>query len=133
MTRADWWTYPAPRLTVAGTDTQTYTVNVPSTTRYLKVAVSHPGLGAACCNGMFYDVTVKDAAGAVVATGTEAGSTGTTSAFVDLRAVSPKVKYGAFTVEVSGFLAASDPDTLDSDSLLGRMITVQVAQVIAGR
>ncbi|HUR16994.1 MAG TPA: S8 family serine peptidase, partial [Candidatus Limnocylindrales bacterium] len=133
VTRSDWWTYPAPRLTVAGTDTQTYTINVPSTVGYLKVTVSHPGLGAVCCNGMYYDVTVKDAAGAVVATGTEADSTGTTSAFVDLRGVSPAVKYGAFTVEVSGFLAASDPDTLDSDSLLGRMITVQVAQVVAGR
>lgn len=45
----------------------------------------------------------------------------------------PKVKYGTFTVEVSGFLAASDPDTLDSESLLGRMITLQVAQVTVGR
>jgi serine protease AprX len=81
---------------------------------------------------MFYDVTVKDAAGKVVATGTEAASTGTTHAFVDLRSVAP-VKYGAFTVEVSGFLAASDPDTIDSDSLTGRMITLAVAQVIAAR
>ena len=30
-------------------------------------------------------------------------------------------------------MAASDPDTLDSDSALGRMVTLQVAQVIAGR
>jgi hypothetical protein len=28
--------------------------------------------------------------------------------------------------------AASDPDTLDSDSLLGRMVTLQVAQATAG-
>jgi hypothetical protein len=26
--------------------------------------------------------------------------------------------------------AASDPDTLDSDSLLGRMVTLQVAQLV---
>jgi len=34
---------------------------------------------------------------------------------------------------VSGQYAAADPDTLDSDSLLGRMVTLSVAQVIAGR
>ena len=45
----------------------------------------------------------------------------------------PKLKYGTFTVEVSGFLSSSDPDTLDSESLLGRMITLQVAQVTVGR
>jgi hypothetical protein len=31
---------------------------------------------------------------------------------------------------VSGELAVSDPDTLDSESLLGRMVTLQVAQLV---
>jgi serine protease AprX len=41
------------------------------------------------------------------------------------------VTFGAFSVDVSGEYAASDPDTLDSDSLLGRMVTLQVAQLTA--
>ena len=59
---------------------------------------------------------------------------GTATAFIDLRSFhNPPVAYGAFTCEVSGQYAASDPDTLDSASLLGRMVTLSVAQVIAGR
>jgi serine protease AprX len=134
VVRSDIWTYPAPRATVAGTtDTRSYTVSVPSTVRYLKATLSHPSTTVVSGNNMFYDFTVKDAAGKVVATGTELASAGTTSAFVDLSKVSPKVKYGTFTIEISGFLAVSDPDTVDSESLLGRMITLQVAQVNAGK
>jgi serine protease AprX len=33
---------------------------------------------------------------------------------------------------VVGNYAASDPDTLDSESLLGRMVTLQIAQVATG-
>ena len=44
----------------------------------------------------------------------------------------PAVTYGAFTFEVRGELAVSDPDTLDSESLLGRMVTLQVAQLKDG-
>jgi serine protease AprX len=40
------------------------------------------------------------------------------------------VVYGAFTFEVSRELSISDPDTLDSESLLGRMVTLQVAQLV---
>jgi len=36
----------------------------------------------------------------------------------------------AFTFDVSGFYAASDPDTLDSDSALGRVVALQVAQLV---
>jgi hypothetical protein len=43
------------------------------------------------------------------------------------------IKYGTFTIEISGFLAVSDPDTFDSDSLLGRMNTLQVAWVNPGK
>jgi serine protease AprX len=132
VVRSDLWTYPAPRVSVAGSDTQTYTVAVPSTTRFLKVTIAHPGLGVVCCNGMMYDVTVTDAAGTAVAQTTELTTNGSASAFVDLSKVTPKVKYGTFTVRVVGQLAASDPDTFDSDSLLGRMITTQVAQLVAG-
>jgi serine protease AprX len=74
---------------------------------------------------------VRDAAGQLVGVTTEAPTgAGTASLFVDLRAFRvPPVVYGAFTFEVSGELAVSDPDTLDSESLLGRMVTLQVAQL----
>ena len=57
---------------------------------------------------------------------------GTNSAFIDLRSIDG-IQYGVFTIEISGFLAVSDPDTFDSDSLLGRMNTLQVAWVNAGK
>ena len=134
VTRSDLWTYAAPRATVAGTtDARSYTIAVASSVKYLKVTLSHPSTTVLIGNNMFYDVTVKDAAGKVIGTGTEVGSAGTTTVFVDLAKVAGGVKYGNFTVDTSGFLAVSDPDTFDSDSLLGRMITVQVAQVVAGK
>jgi len=36
---------------------------------------------------------------------------------------------GTYTFDVVGDYAASDPDTLDSDSVLGRMVTLHVAQL----
>jgi serine protease AprX len=133
VSRSEFWTYAPPRATVAGTtDTHTYRFNVSSTTRYLKVTLSHPSTTVLIGNNMFYDVTVMDGAGTVIATGEELASAGTNSAFIDLRSISG-IKYGVFTVEISGFLAVSDPDTFDSDSLLGRMNTLQVAWVNAGK
>jgi serine protease AprX len=136
VTRTDMWTYDAPRGTVAGTDSHTYAVAVPLGTTHVKVTLSHPSLAVVGINGTSYVVTVRDAAGQVLGTTTESltAGAGTASAFIDLRSfANPPVAYGAFTFEVSGEYAASDPDTLDSDSLMGRMVTLQVAQVIAGR
>ena len=136
VTRTDMWTYDAPRGTVAGTDSRTYAVAVPIGTTHVKVTLSHPSLAVIGINGTSYTVTVRDAAGQLLGTTTESFTqgAGTASAFIDLRSfANPPVAYGAFTFEVSGEYAASDPDTLDSDSLLGRMVTLQVAQVIAGR
>jgi len=53
---------------------------------------------------------------------------GTASAFIDLSQAGPVV-YGSFSFDVSGAYAAADPDTLDSDSLLGRVVALQVAQL----
>lgn len=70
---------------------------------------------------MSYTVTVRDAAGPVLGTTTEAAAgAGTASVFIDLRS------FGR------GELAISDPDTIDSESLLGRMVTLQVAQITEG-
>jgi serine protease AprX len=134
VTTSDFWTYGAPRLAIAGTDSHTYSATVLKTTRFLKISLAHPSLSAVGVNLMQYDVTIKDASGKVVGTTTDdlAQSTGLASAFIDLTQVSGGVTYGTFTFEVVGQYAASDPDTLDSDSALGRMVTLQVAQVIAG-
>ena len=133
VVRSELWTYPAPRATVAGTtDARSYTISVPSTVRYLKATFSHPSLTVLLGNYMVYDMTIRDAAGTVIATGTELDSAGTNSAFIDLRSIS-RIKYGTFTIELSGFYAVSDPDTFDSESLLGRMNTLQVALVNAGK
>ncbi|HYM53535.1 MAG TPA: hypothetical protein VEW45_08715 [Candidatus Dormibacteraeota bacterium] len=40
------------------------------------------------------------------------------------------VIFGPRTEERGGELAISDPDTLDSESLLGRMVTLQAAQLV---
>jgi serine protease AprX len=136
VTRTDLWQYDAPRGTVAGTDTHTYAVAVPVGTTHVKVTLSHPSLAVVGINGTSYTVTVRDAAGQVLGTTTESltEGAGTASAFIDLRSFNnPAVAYGAFTFEVRGEYAASDPDTLDSDSLLGRVVALQVAQVVAGR
>lgn len=128
--RSDLWTYNAPRATL-GTDTHTFSAPVPVGTTHVKVVIAHPSLAVVGLNGTQYTVTVKDAAGKVIGTTTEApleAGSGTASVLVDLAAKG--AKFGAFTFDVVGDYALSDPDGLDSDSLLGRMVTMQVAQLV---
>jgi serine protease AprX len=128
VTRADFWTYDAPRATVAGTDSKTFTAPVALGVQQLKVTLSHPSLAAVGANATSYVVTVTDPDGQVVGTTTETidEGSGTATALVDVAAV------GTYTFDVSGEYAASDPDTLDSDSVLGRMVTLHVAQLRRG-
>ena len=130
VSRSDMWQYTAPPATFAGTDSHTYTAPVALGTGFIKVTLSHPSLAVVGINGTSYDVTVKDAAGKVLGTTTESitAGAGTASVLINLANAGP-VAYGTFTFEVSGFYAASDPDTLDSDSLLGRVVALQVAQL----
>lgn len=129
--RSDFWTYDAPRVAVAGSDHRTFATSVPRNVTHLKVTLSHPSGAVLGENLMNYTVTVRDAAGQLLGTTTEAvAGAGTASVFIDLRSFqNPPVTFGAFTFDVSGELAVSDPDTIDSESLLGRMVTLQVAQV----
>jgi serine protease AprX len=125
--KSDFWTWDAPRVAVAGSDSRTFTTNVPSTTTHLKLTLSHPSLAVVGSNGMIYTVTVIDGTGQVLGTTTESTSgAGTSSLFLDLRAKAAHP--GTFTFQVSGQRAVSDPDTLDSESLLGRVVVLQVAQ-----
>jgi serine protease AprX len=85
-------------------------------------------------SGMEYTVTVRDATGRVLGTTTEAPilGAGTGYLFLDLRTFTPRPTPGVLSFDVSGELAASDPDTLDSESLLGRMVTLTVVQLKVG-
>jgi serine protease AprX len=131
VARSDLWTYDAPRVAVAGSDHRTYAAAVAANVTDLKVTLSHPSGAVVGENLMNYTVTVRDAAGRLLGTTTEAAAgAGTASVQIDLRSFSnPAVTYGAFTFDVRGDLAVSDPDTIDSESLLGRMVTLQVAQL----
>jgi serine protease AprX len=125
--RSDLWTWDAPRIAVNGlTDHRTLSAAVSDAT-HLSVSLSHPSLAVVGRNdAMTYVVVVRDAAGNELGRTTEATTgAGTASVLVDLAGAAP----GTFTFEVIGQLALSDPDTLDSESLLGRMVTLQVAQV----
>jgi serine protease AprX len=127
---SDMWQYAAPPATFEGTDSHTYTAPIALGTGFLKVTLSHPSLAVVGINGTSYTVTVRDAAGRVLGTTTESltEGAGTASAFIDLSKAGPVV-YGTFSFDVNGVYAASDPDTLDSDSLLGRVVALQVAQL----
>ena len=133
--KSDFWTYDAPRLAVAGaTDQRSFSTTVGLGVTHLKVALSHPSGAVLQLNGMEYTVTVRDASGRVLGTTTEAPilGAGTAALFLDLRTISPPAVPGALTFDVSGELAASDPDTLDTESLLGRVIVLTVVQLALG-
>ena len=133
VVRSDFWTYDAPRVAVAGSDSRTVSASVASPVSHVKVSLSHPSGAVLNLSGPFsYTVTVRDAAGNVVGVTSETitQGAGTASVLVDLSAAG--ATYGTFTFEISGELAVSDPDTFDSESLLGRMVTLQVAQLTGG-
>lgn len=128
VARGDFWTYDSPRATVGGSDSHTYTAPVAAGVTSLKVSLSHPSLAAVGINGTSYTVTVKDPSGAVVGTSTESFTAGAGTATVQV----PVTTAGTYTFDVVGNYAASDPDTLDSDSAGGRMVTLHVAQLQQG-
>jgi serine protease AprX len=125
--RSDFWTWDAPRIAAGGSDSRAFTADVPSTTTHLKVTLSHPSLAVVGSNGMIWTVTAIDGTGQVLGTTTESSSgAGTASLLIDLRAAA--AQSGTYTFQVKGERALSDPDTLDSESLLGRVVVLQVAQ-----
>jgi len=44
----------------------------------------------------------------------------------------PVTRAGTYTIKVSGDYAASDPDTIDSDSVNGRVVYLAAAQLRKG-
>ena len=122
---SDLWTWDALPVTLGGVDTKTIEVAVGDVDA-VKVTLSHPSLATLGVNGFQYDVTVRDAAGEVVGTGTEASGAGTVTVLIE-----EKVAPGPWTVEVSGQAGVADPDTIDSESIAGTRTTLQVAQLHA--
>ena len=122
--RSDLWQDDAPPVTVGTSYAVTRRVDIARGTDALKVTLVYPTPGTAA-NLASYTATVRNAKGAVVGeTRTSVGyALGVASAMVrDLRP-------GRYTIEVTGDYSASDPDTIDSDSVNGRVVFLQAAQL----
>lgn len=124
VTRADLWQEAAPPVTVGGSYAASHPVRVTRGTAALKIALVYPTPGTAA-NLASFVATVTDASGRVVGTTTTNVSYATGVAHALVR----KIRPGRYTVNVSGEYAASDPDTLDSDSVNGRVVFLQAAQL----
>ncbi|MGZ5417532.1 MAG: S8 family peptidase [Nocardioides sp.] len=129
VVRSDFWTYDAPRATAGGSDSRTVRVKVGKGVDRLAVALAHPSLGTVGANLTSYIVTVTNEKGKVVGTTTESLTAGSGTATAVIRLAKVASGPGVYSFAISGEYAASDPDTLDSDSVLGRMVTLHVAQL----
>jgi serine protease AprX len=126
--QSDLATWDAPRATL-GTDVRSFDVAQVRKSTHLKVTIVYPSeatLGADL--GLSeYSVVVTDANGTVIVAALERVGIGASGALVAL----PANATGPYTVDVTGDRAISDPDTLDSDSVLNDTVTLQVAQLRA--
>jgi serine protease AprX len=124
VVRADVWQEEAPAIALGGSYSATRQVSVLPGTSALKVALVYPTPGTAA-NLASFVATVKDPSGNTVGTTTTTVDYSTGIAHALVTGVQP----GAYTIEVSGDYAASDPDTIDSDSVNGRVVFLQAAQL----
>ena len=124
VTRSDLWQEAAPVLTLGGSYTRTRSVMLAKGSTALKVALVYPTPGTAA-NLASFTGTVRNAAGKIVGTTSSdlLYATGITTTLV--KGLAP----GRYTIEVTGDYALSDPDTVDSDSVNGRVVFLQVAQL----
>ncbi len=124
VVRSDLWQEDAPYVALGGSYDRTFRVKVTKRTRALKVALVYPTPGTAANLARFTGV-VRDARGKVVGTTTTDTGYATGIASVLVKGVDA----GTYTVEVTGDYAVSDPDTIDSDSINGRVVFLQAAQL----
>ena len=124
VTRSDLWQEAAPPVAAGGSYSESHQVNVRQAGTSLKVTLVYPTPGTAA-NLASFVATVKDPSGReIAATVTDVSyTTGIAHALV------PALQKGTYTVDVSGEYAVSDPDTIDSDSINGRVVFLQVAQL----
>jgi serine protease AprX len=126
--RSDFAVWDAPRLSL-GTDVRSFEIPRDSKATKLKVTVVFPSEATVGVDlGLTqYSAVVEDAAGHVVVAQLERVGIGAAGALVTL----PAGLVGSYTVTVTGDRSVSDPDTLDSDSVLNDTVTFQVAQLRA--
>ncbi len=125
VSRSDIWQYDAPPATLGGSDSASYTVNVERGVDRLKVVLVYPTPGTVT-NLASYTATVSR-------NGKQVGTTETNLNYATGVAtlLLKDVSAGKYVVDVSGDYAVSDPDTIDSDSVNGRVVFLQVAQLQA--
>jgi serine protease AprX len=123
VSRSDTWQYDAPPATLGGSDSASYTVNVERGVDRLKVVLVYPTPGT-LANLASYTATVSRKGKTI---GTTKTSTGYATGVATL--LLKGVSAGKYKVDVSGDYAVSDPDTIDSDSVNGRVVFLQAAQL----
>ena len=125
VVRADLWQEASPSVAAFGSYDVTHKVTVGKGVSALKVAVVYPTTGQAGVNLFSFTAVVRDASGKTVGTTTSDVfySSGISHALVK------GLKAGTYSIEVIGDMTASDPDTIDSDSVNGRVVFVQAAQL----
>jgi serine protease AprX len=121
--RSDVWQYDAPPVAIGGSDSASYEVTVPKGVDRLKVVLVYPTPGTAA-NLASYTATVSRGGEALGTTTTDiAYATGVATLLLK------SAPAGTYTIDVAGEYAVSDPDTIDSDSVNGRVVFLQVAQL----
>lgn len=124
VVRSDTWQRAAPPVAIGGSDTRTVSVPVGRLTRRLHVTLVYPTPGI-LANLALYTATVTDPAGKVVGTSKTSVDFSHGTATVTI----PVTRVGTYRVKIVGDRAVSDPDTIDSDSINGRVVYVNAAQV----
>ena len=123
VSRSDTWQYDAPPATLGGSDSASYTVRVARGVDRLKIVLVYPTPGT-LTNAASYTATVSRKGKQVGTTETSLGyATGVATLLLK------NVSAGRYKVDVSGDYAVSDPDTIDSDSVNGRVVFLQAAQL----
>ena len=122
--RGDMWQYDAPPVAAGGSDSRTYRLNVDDRTRLVYLTLVYPTPGTAA-NLAQYSATVTSPSGK------ELGITKTDLLYSHGTATLrlPVRRGGTYTVTVSGDHAVSDPDTVDSDSVNGRVVFLDAVQL----
>lgn len=124
VVRSDLFTYAPLPVTLLGLDSAEYSVTVGRGVGALDLSLAFPSAGTAGVSAFEYTVTVLGPDGSTVATSTTDTTAGSGTALATVAEPAP----GRYTLQVSGLYGASDPDTIDSDSVLGRQVTLQAVQ-----
>jgi len=124
LTRSDLWQYAAPPVTFQGTDSKTYSLPVSTSTRRVYLTLVYPTPGTAA-NLALYTARLYGPGGKLL--GTTKTSQGYSHGTATLSV--PVTRAGSYRIEVTGDYAVSDPDTIDSDSINGRVVFLAAAQL----